>query len=66
MSSCSHYWNALMLVRVKLFELQYLQDKGVYGTDDLYNRGKMYDQIESYVKMMKQDLTALFLELEDR
>lgn len=50
---------------MKKFELQYLQDKGIYGTDDLYNRGKMYDQIESYVKMMKQDLTALSLELGD-
>lgn len=47
------------------FELQYLQDKGVYGTDDLYNRAKMYDQIESYVKMIKQDLTTLSHELED-
>ncbi|MNE67878.1 hypothetical protein D3C80_1635130 [compost metagenome] len=47
------------------FKLQYLQDKGVYGTDDLYNRAKMYDQIESYVKMIKQDLTTLSLELGD-
>lgn len=48
------------------FTLQYFQDKGVYGTDDLYNRAKMYDQIESYVKMIKQDLTTLSLELEDQ
>ncbi|MEQ7801245.1 hypothetical protein ABDJ41_15710 [Pedobacter sp. ASV1-7] len=48
------------------FKLQYLQDKGVYGTDDLYNRAKMYDQIESYVKMIKQDLTTLSLELGDQ
>ncbi|WP_316820468.1 hypothetical protein [Pedobacter gandavensis] len=46
------------------FTSQYFQDKGIYGTDDLYNRAKMYDQIESYVKMIKQDLTALSLELE--
>ncbi|GAB3414919.1 hypothetical protein [Niabella aquatica] len=47
---------------LKTFELLYLGDKGKYGTEELYNRAKMYDQIESYVKMIKQDLTTLSLE----
>lgn len=41
------------------FATTYLGDKGIYGSDDLYNRAKMYDQIESYVKIIKQDLTRL-------
>lgn len=44
------------------FELLYLGEAGKYGTEELYNRAKMYDQIESYVKMIKQDLTTLSLE----
>ncbi|HMR81941.1 MAG TPA: hypothetical protein PKE30_02380 [Niabella sp.] len=47
---------------LKDFELLYLGEAGKYGTEELYNRAKMYDQIESYVKMIKQDLTTLSLE----
>ncbi|WP_114789503.1 hypothetical protein U0035_08155 [Niabella yanshanensis] len=45
------------------FETLYLKDKGIYDTEALYNRAKMYDQVESYVKMIKQDLTTLSYEL---
>lgn len=45
------------------FVTLYLKDKGIYDTEALYNRAKMYDQIESYVKMIKQDLTTLSYEL---
>lgn len=49
---------------VKKFESQYFQEKGIYSTDDLYNRAKMYDQVESSVKLIKQDLSTLTLELK--
>jgi hypothetical protein len=41
------------------FTTTFLGEKGMYSTEDLYNRAKMYDLIESYVKIIKQDLTKL-------
>lgn len=51
--------NAGDAVAEKKFAAVYLGDQGIYSTDDLYNRAKMYDQIESSVKIIKQDLTRL-------
>lgn len=56
--------NAQNEAGAKQFESQFLQDKGVYSTDDLYNRANMYDQIESAVKLIKQDLSMLLLEMK--
>lgn len=49
--------------RRKLLAL-YFGDGGKYSTDQLYNRANMYDQLESYIKLMKQDLTLLSLEFD--
>lgn len=51
--------------QVGAFEKLYLGQKGQYGTEELYNRAKMYDQIESYLilKVIKRNLTALSLEI---
>lgn len=57
-------WKEFQQVDADAFELKYLKEKGVYDTEELYNRAKMYDQIESYVKMIKQDLTKLSQQLE--
>lgn len=46
------------------FKRQYFQDEGLYSTGDLYNRANMYDQIESAVKLIKQDLSTLLLEIK--
>lgn len=37
---------------------------GKYSTDELENRADMYDQLESSITLMKQDLKALMLELD--
>ncbi len=42
----------------------YFGDGGRYKTEQLYNRANMYDQLESHIKMMKQDLTLLSLEFD--
>ncbi|HRO40577.1 MAG TPA: hypothetical protein PLY76_13935 [Flavobacteriales bacterium] len=41
----------------------YFGNGGRYDTDQLYNRANMYDQLESSIKLIKQDLTQLALEL---
>lgn len=47
----------------RLIEL-YFGKGGKYTTAQLYNRANMYDQLESYVKIIKQDLMMLSVELE--
>ncbi|MBS1681491.1 MAG: hypothetical protein JST48_07250 [Bacteroidetes bacterium] len=42
----------------------YFGNGGRYSTEQLYNRANMYDQLESYIKLIKQDLTLLAIELE--
>ncbi|MFD1770550.1 hypothetical protein [Sphingobacterium suaedae] len=42
----------------------YFGDGGKYSTEELVNRADMYDQLESHITLMKQDLKALSLELE--
>lgn len=43
----------------------YFSDGGNYSTDQLENRANMYDQIESSIKLMKQDLRYLSLSIEN-
>lgn len=43
----------------------YFGDGGKYTTEQLYNRANMYDQLESYIKLIKQDLTLLSVEFEN-
>lgn len=47
----------------KLLNL-YFGEGGRYKTEQLYNRANMYDQLESHIKMMKQELTLLSLEFD--
>lgn len=47
----------------QLLEL-YFTDGGRYSTEQLYNRANMYDQLESYIKLIKQDLTVLAVEFQ--
>ncbi|MBS1550167.1 MAG: hypothetical protein JSS94_09950 [Bacteroidetes bacterium] len=42
----------------------YFGNGGTYTTDQLDNRASMYDQIESTIKLMKQDLRNLTLNIE--
>ena len=42
----------------------YFGDGGKYTTDQLVNRADMYDQLESHITLMKQDLKALSLAVE--
>jgi len=42
----------------------YFGDGGKYTTEQLVNRADMYDQLESHITLMKQDLKALSLALE--
>ncbi|MCK9481246.1 MAG: hypothetical protein M0R38_05725 [Bacteroidia bacterium] len=42
----------------------YFGEGGKYTADQLENRANMYDQIESVIKLMKQDLKDLVLEME--
>jgi len=42
----------------------YFGDGGKYSTEQLVNRADMYDQLESNITLMKQDLKALSLTLE--
>lgn len=55
--------NANTKKKRKLLNL-YFGEGGKYKTEQLYNRANMYDQLESYVKMMKQDLMLLSLEFD--
>jgi hypothetical protein len=55
--------NANTKKKRKLLNL-YFGEGGKYKTEQLYNRANMYDQLESHVKMMKQDLMLLSLEFE--
>lgn len=41
----------------------YFGNGGRYDADQLYNRANMYDQLESSIKLIKQDLTELALEI---
>lgn len=41
----------------------YFKDGGKYTTSQLVNRAQMYDQIESAIKLMKQDLRNLTLKI---
>lgn len=47
-----------------LLEL-YFTDGGIYNTEQLYNRANMYDQLESFIKLIKQDLTLLAVEFQN-
>lgn len=42
----------------------YFGKGGKYTTEQLNNRGDMLDQLESYIKLMKQDLQGLAFEME--
>ncbi|HZY80065.1 MAG TPA: hypothetical protein VFE50_11115 [Cyclobacteriaceae bacterium] len=42
----------------------YFGEGGRYSAEQLYNRASMYDQLESQIKLMKQDLTSLSLALQ--
>ena len=42
----------------------YFSEGGMYTTDQLENRANMYDQIESLIKLMKQDLRNLSVNLK--
>jgi hypothetical protein len=42
----------------------YFSQGGKYTADELENRANMYDQLESAIKLMKQDLKDLMVELE--
>lgn len=42
----------------------YFGSGGKYSSDELKNRAEMYDQIEAYIKLMKQDLEALSVEFK--
>ena len=42
----------------------YFGDGGEYTADQLENRANMYDQIESAIKLMKQDLRSVTLSME--
>lgn len=42
----------------------FLGDGGLYGTDELKERAAMYDQLESTIKLVKQDLLQLVRELD--
>lgn len=44
----------------------YFSDGGEYTIDELNNRANMYDQIESMIKLMKQDLRNLTLSIDRR
>lgn len=48
----------------KLLDM-YFGNGGKYSTDQLYNRANMYDQLESYIKLIKQDVMALSLQVEN-
>ncbi len=43
----------------------YFGNGGKYTTGQLYNRAKMYEQVESSIKLLKQDLTLLTVEFEE-
>lgn len=43
----------------------YFGDGGKYTSDELENRANMYDQIESTIKLMKQDLRSLTLSINN-
>lgn len=46
-------------------ELQlYLSHGGIYGTEQLHTRASMFDQLESTIKLVKQDLLQLVQELD--
>lgn len=47
----------------ELIEL-YFGNGGEYDTDQLFNRANMYDQVESYINLLKQDLATLSIEIE--
>lgn len=42
----------------------YFGDKGKYTVEQLKNRSEMYDQLESAIKLMKQDLKTLMQEIK--
>jgi hypothetical protein len=42
----------------------YLGDGGTYSTEQLHTRASMYDQLESTIKLVKQDLLQLVQELD--
>ncbi len=43
----------------------YFGNGGKYGAEELQNRADMYDQIEAYINLMKQDLKILSLEFKN-
>lgn len=50
--------------KTQLLEL-YFGNGGKYSAQELDNRANMYDQLESQINLMKQDLKALSMELEN-
>lgn len=56
--------NASSTKKKELYEI-YFGDSGNYSSEQLYNRANMYDQLESYIKLMKQDLMQLAVEIEN-
>lgn len=48
--------------RKKLIQL-YFGEGGDYTTEQLFNRANMLDQLESHIKLMKQELTLLTMEI---
>lgn len=50
--------------KTQLIEL-YFGKGGKYSAQELDNRANMYDQLESQINLMKQDLKALSMELEN-
>lgn len=55
--------NAKDKKKEQLYEL-YFGEGGKYSSEQLKNRADMYDQIESQIKLMKQNLTVLTVEFE--
>lgn len=47
----------------KLYET-FFGDGGKYTSEQLYNRANMYDQLESYINLMKQELMHLSVEID--
>lgn len=43
----------------------YFGKGGVYNADQLNNRADMYDQLESHINLLKQDLMSLMIEIEN-
>lgn len=47
------------------FSNLYFGDGGEYTTGELYNRASMYDQLESYIRLINQDIMHLAVSFEN-